>query len=155
MSLKERINEDMKSAMKAAGGGADPDARIKLDTIRLLNSEIKNAEIQKKAELAEDEMVEIIQRQLKRRREAIELYKKGGREDLVAKEEKESVVLASYLPEQLSDDDLRKFIQDAIIETGAKTPKEMGKLMSVLMPKVKGKADGRRVNEIALEFLKG
>lgn len=155
MSLKDRINEDMKSAMKAAGGGADPAARIKLDTIRFLNSEIKNAEIQKHGELTEEEITEVVQRQIKRRREAIEQYQKGGRQDLVEKEEKEAEMLAAYLPEQLSDDDLRALVQEAIKETGAQSPKEMGKVMNVLMPKIKGRADGRRVSEITSGFLRG
>lgn len=151
MSIKDRLNEDMKSAMRAAA--ADPDQRIRLSTIRLLNSEIKNAEIIKRGDLVDDEVVEIIQRQIKRRRESVELYRKGGREDLAQKEEKEIEVLSEYLPEQLSDDEIRQLAGEAIEETGATSPKEAGKVMGKLMPKVRGKADGRQVNKIVAELL--
>lgn len=153
LSIKERLNEDMKSAMRAAS--ADPEQRIRLSTIRLLNAEIKNAEILKKKELTDDEILEIIQRQVKRRKEAIEQYRKGNREDLAEKEEKEIAVLNNYLPEQFTDDELRALIKEAIQETGATSPREMGKVMSNLMPKVRGKADGKRVSELASELLKG
>jgi len=143
----------MKSAMRLAP--SDPEQKIRLSTIRLLMSEIKNAEILKKDELSDDEITDVIQRQIKRRKEAAEQYKKGGREDLAEKEDKEAGVLANYLPEQLSDDELREIIKGAIQETGATSPKEMGKVMSVVMPKVRGRADGKRVNQLAAEFLKG
>jgi len=153
MLLKERLSEDLKSAMR--GQKTDPEQKIRVSTIRFLNAEIKNAEILKKEELNDDEIQDIIQRQIKRRKDSIEQYKKGGREDLAEKEAKEEKILASYLPEQLSDEEIRELAKKAIEETGATSPKEMGKVMSKLMPEVRGKADGKRVSQIASELLKG
>lgn len=153
MSLKERLDEDLKSAMR--GQRTDPEQRIRVSTIRFLNAEIKNAEILKKEELTDEEIQDIIQRQIKRRKDSIEQYKKGGREDLAEKEAKEEKILASYLPEQLSDEEIRELAKKAIEETGAMSPKEMGKVMSKLMPEVRGKADGKGVSRIASELLKG
>jgi uncharacterized protein YqeY len=136
------------------GASADPGQRIKLSTIRLLLSEIKNAEILKKGALSDDEVVDVIQRQVKRRKEAIEQYRKGGREDLAEKEEKEATILSSYLPEQLSDEEIIDLIKEAIKETGATSVKDTGRVMGTLMPKVRGKADGKRVNRLASEILK-
>jgi len=153
MSLRERLDEDLKSAMR--GQRTDPEQRIRVSTIRFLNAEIKNAEILKKEELTDEEIQDIIQRQIKRRKDSIEQYKKGGREDLAEKEAKEEKILSSYLPEQLSDEEIRELARKAIEETGAASPKEMGKVMSKLMPEVRGKADGKRVSQIASELLKG
>lgn len=153
MSIKDRLKEDLKSAMR--GAASDPQQKIRLSTVRLLNADIKNAEIMKKGELSEDEIVEIIQRQIKRRKESTEQYRKGGREDLAEKEEKEAAVLSDYLPAQLSDEELKALVEDAIKQTGATSPKEMGKVMGILMPRVKGKADGGRVSKMASELLKG
>ena len=151
MSLKERLNEDMKSAMRQAS--ADPEQKLVLSTIRLLMSELKNAEIVKKESLVDDEVIEVVQRQIKRRNEAAEQYRKGDREELAEKEEKEAAVLARYLPEQLSDEELTRLIKEAIEATGATAPKDMGKVMGKLMPQVKGKADGKRVNQLTLELM--
>lgn len=151
MSLKERLNEDMKSAMRQAS--ADPEQKLVLSTIRLLMSELKNAEIVKKESLVDDEIIEVVQRQIKRRNEAAEQYRKGDREELAEKEEKEAAVLAGYLPEQLSDEELTRLIKEAIEATGATAPKDMGRVMGKLMPQVKGKADGKRVNELTLELM--
>lgn len=153
MSLKDRLSEDLKSAMRAAS--SDPDQRIRVSTIRFLNAEIKNAEITKKSQLTDEEIVEIIQRQIKRRRESVEQYRKGNREDLAEKEESEAKILAGYLPKQLTDDEIRELAKRAIKDTGAASIKEMGKVMSKLMPEIRGRADGKRVNEIVSELLKG
>lgn len=152
MPLKERLTEDMKSAMR--GASSDPEQRIRLSTIRLLISETKNAEIMKRSDLTDEEVTDIIQRQIKRRKEATEQYRKGGREDLAEKEEKEAAILSGYLPEQLSDDEIRRLIKEVVQETGATSVRDMGKVMSNLMPKVRGKADGKHVNELASEILK-
>lgn len=152
MSLKDRLSEDLKSAMR--GAPSDPEQRVRLSTIRLLNAEIKNAEIAKKGELSDDEITEIVQRQIKRRKEAAEQYKKGNRGDLAEKEEKEAAILANYLPEQLSDEEIRRLAEKAVQETGAASVKDMGKVMGKLMPEVRGKADGKRVNEIVSGLLR-
>jgi hypothetical protein len=141
----------MKSAMRQAS--ADPEQKLVLSTIRLLMSELKNAEIVKKECLVDDEVIEVVQRQIKRRNEAAEQYRKGDREELAEKEEKEAAVLARYLPEQLSDEELTRLIKEAIEATGATAPKDMGRVMGKLMPQVKGKADGKRVNQLTLELM--
>lgn len=133
---------------------SDPEQKLRVSTIRLLNAEIKNAEITKRGELGDDEVMEIVQRQIKRRKEAAEQYKKGNRVDLAEKEEKEAVILADYLPKQLSDEEIRRLAEKAVQETGAASVKDMGKVMGKLMPEVRGKADGKRVNEIVSEMLK-
>jgi len=152
LSLKDRLNEDMKSAMRQAS--ADPEQKLVLSTIRLLMSELKNAEIVKKESLVDDEVIEVVQRQIKRRNEAVEQFRKGNREELAVKEEKEAAVLAGYLPEQLSDEELTRLIKEAIEATGATAPKDMGRVMGKLMPQVKGKADGKRVNQLTLELMR-
>ncbi|WP_457569240.1 GatB/YqeY domain-containing protein [Desulfurobacterium sp.] len=148
MGLKERLIKDMKEAMKAKD-------KVKLSTIRMINSLIKNAEIDKRGELTDEEIVSLLQKYAKQRRESIELYEKGGRQDLVEKEKAELAIVESYLPEQMGEDEIRKIVEEAIAETGASSPKDLGKIMKIVMPKVKGKADGSVVNRIARELLSG
>jgi hypothetical protein len=141
MSLKEKITEDMKTAMKSG-------EKEKLNLIRLLRSEIRYKEIEKDTELNDEETVEVLSSAVKKRREAIEEFKRGGREDLVAREEKELKLILNYLPEQLSEKELLKVIDESIAETEAQSPKDMGKVMKVIMPKVKGRAEGKKVNQL-------
>jgi uncharacterized protein YqeY len=151
MGLKERVNEDLKEAMRSVN---DPDHKFRLSAIRMLKADIMNNEIAKKGELSDDDIIALIQRQIKIRNESIEQFEKGGRDDLVEKERKEAAVLAKYLPEQMSDNDLRDLAEEAIRETGASSPKEMGKVMSYMMPKLKGRADGKRVNQVVSSLLR-
>jgi uncharacterized protein YqeY len=151
MGLKERVIEDLKEAMRAVD---DPDHKSRLSAIRMLKADIMNNEIAKKGELSDDDIIALIQRQIKTRNESIEQFEKGGREDLVEKERKEAAVLVKYLPEQMSDDDLRELAQEAVRETGASSPKEMGKVMAYMMPKLKGRADGKRVNQMVSSLLR-
>lgn len=146
MGLKVKLSTDMKDAMRAGD-------KLRLSTIRFLLSELKNAEIAKGEELSDEETVEIVQRQIKRRREAIDQYRKGGREDLAEKEEAEASILERYLPKQLTDEEIIAVIEEAISQTGASSKKEMGKVMGAVMPKVKGKADGARVSRLVSERL--
>ncbi len=148
MGVKEKIVADMKEAMKAKD-------MTKVSTLRLLLSEIKNKEIDKKGELTDEEIYALIQKAVKQRKESIEQYRSGGRNDLVQKEEAELKILESYLPEQLSKDELERIIEEAIKETGATTMKDMGKVMKIVMPKVKGRADGKIVNEMVKKKLGG
>lgn len=148
MSLLERLTADMKEAMKAKEAG-----KVRLSTIRMAKSAIKNAEIEKKRELTEEEIIEVIAREVKQRRDAMEEYRKAGREDIVQQLEAEVAVLLPYLPEQLDETQLRQLIQEAIAATGAQGPKEMGKVMGYLMPKIKGRADGKLVNQLVKEYL--
>jgi len=148
VDLKSRLNTDMKEALKAGD-------RIRLSTIRLVLSEIKNAEIEKRGELTEDELLGVLSKEARKRREAIEEFERGGRKDLVFKESEELKILKGYMPRQLSDEEIRKVIREAIEETGASSPRDLGKVMGVVMPKVRGKVDGKVVNRIAAELLEG
>ena len=147
MSLQEKIEQDLITAMKAKE--AD-----KLTALRMLKSALNNYAIEKKKDrLTDPETLEIIQRQVKQRKESIESFDKAGRTDLSAKEKIELAALIGYMPAQMSDEDIRKAAQQIIATTGAKTKADSGKVMKDLMPLVKGKADGRRVQEILAQLL--
>ncbi len=148
MSLKDRLTEDMKAAMKEKASG-----KLKLSVIRMARAAIKNIEIDKKKELSDEEVVEIIAREVKQRRDATEEYRKAGRQDIVDTLQEEINVLMTYLPEQLSEDKIRTLVKEVIAEVQPQSPKDMGKVMGKLMPQVKGKADGKLVNEIVKELL--
>ncbi len=148
MSLKKKIMEDMKEAMKAKD-------MLKVSVLRLLNSEIKNKEIDKKGELSDDEILAVIQKAVKQRKEAIEQYEKADRSDLAEKEKKELEILESYLPKPLSEGELNALIDEVIKEVGATSVKDMGKVMQAIMPKVRGRADGKLVNQLVRKRLSG
>lgn len=146
MDLLQRLLDDQKMAMKAGD-------KLRLGVIRFLRSELKNAEIAKKGPLNEGEAVAIVQRELKRRKEAMLDYEKADRPALVKELKEEIEILSDYLPPQLSEDEIKEMVQSAITELGVFSKKEMGKLMGYLMPKVKGKADGSLVKKIVEELL--
>lgn len=148
MSLKDKLNEDMKAAMKEKEAG-----KLRLSVIRMAKAAIKNIEIDKGKELSDEEVIDVLVREVKQRRDAMVEFEKGGRMDTVETLQKEVDILMDYLPEQLSADEIRSLVKEAVEITGAKEAKEMGKVMGVLMPKVKGKADGKLVNQIVREFL--
>jgi uncharacterized protein YqeY len=148
MDLKERLTGDCRQAMK------DGD-KLKVSTIRLILSEIKNAEIAKRAELDEDELLSVVSREARKRRESIEEFGKGGRQDLVDKEESELEMIESYMPEQLSEDEVRRTVEQTIADVGATSASDLGKVMGALMPRLKGKADGKKVNQMVRELLQG
>jgi len=148
MAIKEKLTEDMKSAMKAK-------EQLKLSTIRMINSAIKNKEIDLRHPLEDNEVEAVIATAIKQRRDSVEQYKAAGRMELVEQEEGEIAILLAYLPEQLTEEQIKKLVQDAVAESGAKDAKDMGKVMKVLMPKTKGKADGAVVNRIVKEVLGG
>jgi uncharacterized protein len=137
----ERVQDDVRHALKAG-------ERERVHALRLIANELQKAA---KEDGGED--VEVLQRERKRRLEAAAAYRDGGREDLAAGEEREAEIIASYLPEQLSDEELAAIVGDAVAETGASTPRDMGKVMGVVMPKVKGRADGKRVSAAVKERL--
>lgn len=145
---KKQIIADMNDAMKKGD-------KAKLSTVRLLLSEIKNAEIKKGAELTDDEITTVIGREAKKRREAIPLYRQGGREELAAKEELELAVLLGYLPAQLTETELNDLVDEAVRDCGATSMKEMGKVMAMLAPKIKGRADGAVVGNLVKARLAG
>jgi uncharacterized protein YqeY len=146
MGLKVEIQEAMKAAMK----GGD---RLTVSTYRLLLSALHNEEIKSRKELNTEEIHRVVSTLCKQRAEAIDLYRKGGRAELAEKEEAELKVLQRLLPEPLSEDEVRALIKASIEEVGAKNVQDLGKVMKQLMPKVSGRTDGKRVNELAKELL--
>lgn len=146
MSLLKRIDEDLIKALKNHEGD-------KVTLFRGLKSDIKYKQIDKGEELTDDEVSAVLTSNAKQRRDSIEQFKAGGRQDLVDKETAELEVIKNYLPKQLSEDKLREIIGRAIEKTGADSPAKMGLIMKEVMPEVKGKADGKIVNKIAAEML--
>jgi uncharacterized protein YqeY len=147
MSLKEILLSDLKGAMKAKDTN-------RLNIIRRLNSEIKNQEIALKKEIDNDDIISIISTLIKKGKEAIELFDKGGRADLSEKEKIEVDILKNYLPEQVSEDDLRIRVQEVIKELGAESMGDLGRIMKILVPEFKGRADNKLVKNIVGEFLR-
>ncbi|HYN49928.1 MAG TPA: GatB/YqeY domain-containing protein [Thermoleophilaceae bacterium] len=141
MSVLEQVQHDVKSAMKAR-------EKERVHALRLIVSELQKAEKDKGA----DE-VQVLQRERKRRLEAAEAYRDGGRRDQAEAEEREAEIIASYMPEQLSEDELHAIVGDAVAQSGAGSPQEMGKVMALVMPQVKGRADGKRVSAAVKEIL--
>jgi hypothetical protein len=146
MSLKEKLLLNMKEAMKSKDS-------VKLGTVRGVISAVKNQEIDLKKELSEEEILTIVSREVKKRKEAAVLYEKGNRPELKDKEIQEMKILQTYLPEQVSEKDLRRRIQEIIAETGAEGMKDFGKIMKTLVPEFKGKADNSLIKELANEYL--
>ncbi|MCD6451594.1 MAG: GatB/YqeY domain-containing protein [Acidobacteria bacterium] len=146
--MLEKIREDMKKALKEKN-------EVALSALRLLLSEIKNAEIEKRGKLEEGEIINIIRRSIKKRKEAIELFEKGGREKLVAKEKKEIEVLSKYLPKELSAEEIEKIVGEIAEEVGAMGPSDIGKVMRELMSRFRGRIDGKLAKEIVEKKLKG
>jgi uncharacterized protein len=146
MALKDRIQQALKEALKQQ-------RTIELSTLRLLLSEIKNAEIAAQKPADDDRVLEVIAREAKRRRESIEAFRQGNREDLVAREEAELALLITYLPEQMTRDEIVKAARQVVETVGARGPGDKGRVMSQLMPQIKGKADGREVSDVVDELL--
>lgn len=146
MSLRARLSEEMKSAMKAKDA-------LKLSSIRLILSAVRNREIDLKKELDDQGIVEVVASLVKQRKESIKVYSDAGRADLAEKEERELSCLLEFLPQQLTEDEIGELVLQAIAETGAQGAKDMGKVMKALMPKVAGRADGRLVNETVRQKL--
>ncbi len=153
MGLKEDIRLHMKEALKASL--KDGNEKIRLSTLRLLMAEIKNVEIEKKEELSDEEIIEVVSRHIKKRKEAIESYQKFERMDAARKEQKELSILQSYMPAQLAEKEIRDIITEAIKNMGACEPRDMGKVMKEVMPRLKGRADGKIVNKLVRELLVG
>jgi uncharacterized protein len=148
MALKDQLDQDLKSAMREK-------AQLKLDTIRMLKSAIKYREIELMKPLDDAGVVGVIGSEVKRRRDSVEQYKAGNRQDLADKEAAEIVILQGYLPQQLSADELRAKVEAAVAATGAQGPKDMGKVMKALLTEVQGKAEGSVVSEMVKARLSG
>ena len=149
MSIKDLLTEDMKQAMKDQESG-----KLRLSVIRMARANIKNIEIDEKRELNDDEVLAVLVKEVKMRQDSLEEFAKAGREELVEQAKQEIAILRKYLPEQLSDEELRALVEEAVAETGAAGPKDMGKVMAALMPKTRGRADGKRINTMVRELLK-
>ena len=146
MSLKKKLQEDLKSSMKNKD-------TVKKSVITLIRASIKQYEVDNRVELGDDEIVDLIAKQLKQTRDSREEFAKAGREDLVSKAEAEIEVLKEYLPQQLSEEELNKIVISTISEVGATSMKDMKKIMTSIMPKVKGRADGKLINELVKKNL--
>ncbi len=146
MELREKIEADTKNALKSG-------AKDKVSTLRMLNAALKNKQIDKRRSLTEDEVVETVRSLIKQRKDSIEQFAKGGRQDLVDKETAEVVVLEIYLPKQLSREELETMVRDVISKTGAQGAKDMGKVMKALIPAVGGRADGKLISELVKNAL--
>ena len=148
MALKERLDQDMKQAMREK-------AQLRLDTIRMLKSSIKYREIELGKPLDDPGVHIVIAGEIKRRRDAIEQFRAGNRQDLADKEQKEIEVLQAYLPQQLTQDELRAKVDEAVRKLGAQGMKDMGAVMKALMPEVQGRADGKVVSDLVKARLSG
>ncbi|MDD5433926.1 MAG: GatB/YqeY domain-containing protein [Nitrospira sp.] len=146
MSLLDRLSTELRDSLKARN-------QLKVEVIRLLKSSIKNKEIEKMAPLTDEEIIGVITSAVKQRRDSIEQFKKGGREDLAQKEASELEVLHTFLPQQLSDEEVIAEIKSVITETGASSPKDMGKVMKALIPRIRGRADGTKVSSLVKEII--
>jgi uncharacterized protein YqeY len=148
MKLKEKLSEDMRNALRAKD-------TLRLSTVRLLLAAVKNLEIAKgkDEELKESDIIEVLVREAKKRKEAIENYKKGQREELAAKETKELEIIKEYLPKELSTEELGKLIEETISLTNARDLKDVGKVMGLVMAKVRGRSDGKVVSQMVRERL--
>lgn len=147
--LKEKVKTDLITTMKEQ-------RQWELETLRLLLAAIERKEMEKAGTVLNDEqIVELVFSEIKKRKEAIEFYLKGGRQELADKEQAELSVLQRYLPAQLSDEALKKIVANAVKATGATAPKDFGKVMAAVMPKVKGQTDGQRVSAVVKELLLG
>lgn len=159
--LRDKIKADFKEAFKSRD-------EVRLSVLKMVQSEIGNAEINKRGKLTkegktenietaaflnDEEVLQVVSREIKKRKDSVEMYEKAGRVELAEREKAEIAVLMAYMPEQLSEEKIRELAQKAVEQSGAKGEKEIGKVMAVLMPQVKGKSDGALVNKIVRELL--
>ena len=148
MSLDEKLSEDLKASMKAGD-------TLKTGVLRLLKTRVKEASVEKRDRLSDDEILKVVISETKKRAEAIELFEKGGRSDLAVREKQEIEILEAYLPPKISDDELNALARAAIDEVGAQDARDFGKVMKVLMPKVTGRSDGSEVSKVVKGLLAG
>lgn len=146
MSLKEKLMEDLKASMKNKD-------KVRKNTVTMIKAAVTQMEVDNRVALTDDDVIGIIAKQVKQKKDSIDDFKAGNREDLVTLTEEEIAILTEYLPEQLSLEALEEIVVNAIKETNAQTKKDMGKIMGKIMPLIKGKADGKQVNEIVSKYL--
>ena len=146
--IAERLSAQIKEAIKSGD-------RTRLQTVRLLATSVRNREVELGRDLTEDDLVEVATREMKRRKEAAEAYDRAGRAELAERERAERAILEAYVPEQLSEDEVRAAIEEAVASTGATGPGDMGKVMGQVMGRLKGRVDGGEVNRLVRERLAG
>jgi uncharacterized protein YqeY len=146
VSLTDQLQAEMKTAMRSGD-------TLRRDTLRMAMAAAQNAAKDKRAPLTDEETIEVLGREVKKRRESIDAYESAGRDDLAAKERAEIDILAPYLPEQLGEEEIRALAREVVAASGATSPKDMGRVMSGLMPTLKGRADGKTVSRIVNEEL--
>lgn len=146
MSLSERIHEDLTAAMRSGDA-------LRRDVLRMVTNAAYNLEKQNRRPLTDDELLAVLVREVKTRRESVEAFRAGGREDLAAKEEAEIAILQDYLPRALTDDELVALVDEAIAATGASSARDLGRVMGWLTPRTRGRADGKRVAELVARAL--
>jgi uncharacterized protein len=146
MGLRDQIDVDIKSAMKSG-------AKDKVSALRMLSAALKNKQIEKRAPLVDGEIVDTVRSLIKQRKDSIEQFAKGGRQDLVDKETAEVAVLEVYLPQQMAREEIEKIVRDVIAQTGAQGAKDMGKVMKALVPLLAGRADNKLVSELVKSSL--
>jgi uncharacterized protein YqeY len=146
VSLRHRLDEELKAAMRSNDA-------MRRDSLRMVLAAVQRAEKEGKHELADDEMLGILTRELKVRRESVDTFRAGGREDLVAKELAAIAIVSEFMPQPLSDDELKALVEQAIAETGAASPRDMGKVMGWISPKTRGRADGKVVRQLVTQLL--
>ena len=146
--LKARLEEEMKDALRSGD-------KVRLGALRLLHASVKNREVELRRELNDEEFAEVVVREVKRRKEAAEAYEKADRRDLLDRERREQEVLETYLPAQLSDEDVSSLIDEAVAATGASGPGDLGRVMGYVMGKARGRVDGGMVNRLVRERLSG
>jgi uncharacterized protein YqeY len=148
VSLRERLDEELKAAMKSSDA-------MRRDSLRMVLAAVQKAEKETThgRALTDDEMIGVLTRELKIRHESLDTFRSGGREDLAAREEAAIAVVSEFMPQQLSEVELRALVDQAIAETGAASPRDMGKVMGWLSPKTRGKADGKAVSQLVTQLL--
>jgi uncharacterized protein YqeY len=146
VSLRDRIQSDVATAMRSGDA-------LRRDVLRMAQSAAYNLEKREQRTLSEDDYATVLAKEVKTRRESVDAFRKGGREDLVAKEEAEIAILSEYLPQQLTDDEIRALVDEAVAATGASSARDIGKVMGWLSPKTRGRADGRRVSALVAAAL--
>ncbi len=148
MTLRDRLTADMKQAMKDKEAG-----KLKLSVIRMVRSAAKYLEIDRHKELDDNELLEVVAKEVKMRKDSLEEFRKANRPELLATLEQEIAILMGYLPEQMGEPEVRALVAQAVADAQASSSKDMGKVMALLMPKVKGRADGKLVNSLVKEML--
>jgi hypothetical protein len=146
VTLRQRLQDDKTAAVRSGDS-------LRRDVLRMVQNTIYNTEKAKHVTLTEDEVLGVVTKEVKTRRESVDAFRKGGREDLAAKEEAEIAVLNDYLPQQLADDELRALVDQAVAETGATSARDLGRVMGVLSPRIRGRADGKTASGMVAQAL--